>query len=62
MKLECHYCKRDPVNRVQDVPVRITIHDKRGCFHVCDRHARWRLETSLIGGHSKSCPYNVEPQ
>jgi hypothetical protein len=31
------------------------VHDKRGCFHVCRAHARWRSRASMMAGHHH-CP------
>lgn len=36
----------------------ITIHDQRGCAHVCFGHAKWRMERSWAHGHSPDCPYH----
>ena len=33
----------------------VTVHDKRGCYHLCWAHAEWRKTTSWIGGHSSDC-------
>lgn len=52
--ITCYYCKEG--EKATFTPVRFTIHDKRGCFHVCDEHAKWRMETSMIQGHSRHCP------
>jgi hypothetical protein len=35
----------------------ITVHDRRGCYHLCWPHAHWRSTTSMIGGHSDDCPH-----
>lgn len=63
--LRCYYCALPDVlgmrKPVQNSAV-ATIHDKRGCFHVCFEHARWRLTTSFLFGHSPDCPYYREGQ
>lgn len=60
MRLYCHYCKRDDPTHSVWAP--FSIHDARGCFHVCLKHAKWRGEASMIAGHSKDCPYSTEPR
>ena len=61
-RLECHYCARGEAMKEAGLtePQRwsvVTLHDRRGCRHVCWPHALWRRTTSTIGGHSKDCPY-----
>lgn len=51
-KIHCFYCKRF---ENKDAPAHVTIHDKRGCLHVCHKHASWRLTTSCVFGHSPDC-------
>jgi|HubBroStandDraft_1064217.scaffolds.fasta_scaffold168078_2 hypothetical protein len=64
--LVCHYCARgigteDGANASTQpaarVPATVTLHDARGCLHVCVRHAVWRFRRSFVEGHSKGCPY-----
>lgn len=54
--LVCHYAKHPGKIRCSPFMVRITFHDRRGCLHVCDAHAKWRMETSTIQGHGQDCP------
>jgi len=57
-RYECYYCLGDR----KAVPAVVTIHDARGCLHVCWDHAEWRNRTSMIGGHSDDCPHRaMEP-
>lgn len=51
-ELRCHYCRElDGADR----PACVTLHDKRGCKHVCIAHAKWRFTTSWLFGHSPDC-------
>ena len=62
MRLRCHYCALP--NPPADIPhnpdslALVTVHDLRGCLHVCWRHAIWRSTTSGGFGHGKDCPYH----
>jgi hypothetical protein len=74
--LRCYYCdllKEPPIGGVPRTPVGgvrpltpdgspalVTVHDQRGCYHVCFGHAQWRLTTSWAFGHSPDCPYFLE--
>jgi len=62
MRLRCHYCAMpDPPAGMlhnPDYPAQVTVHDPRGCLHVCWQHAIWRSTTSGGFGHSKGCPYH----
>ena len=51
-ELQCYYCHLDG----KDALGHITVHDRRGCKHVCMTHAKWRLTTSWMFGHSPDCP------
>ncbi len=53
--LRCHYCK---MLDNKDVPAHVTLHDRRGCVHTCLEHAKWRLTTSWLFGHSSNCPHH----
>jgi hypothetical protein len=59
MRLYCYYCKREDPGH--SVFARFTVHDRRGCKHVCDRHAKWRMETSVLEGHASDCAFYAEP-
>lgn len=56
VELPCFYCLRG-VNMPQNGGhvATVTMHDKRGCLHVCHHHAIWRMATSFMGGHSDDC-------
>lgn len=58
--LKCYYCAlQSPIPNGEEpkiTPAYITIHDKRGCRHVCFEHMAWMLKQSWIGGHSDDCP------
>jgi hypothetical protein len=72
--LRCYYCAmegqldpsgrpRGPVGGVRRAsptgsPASVTVHDERGCLHVCWDHAQWRVTTSSVSGHSPDCPYH----
>jgi hypothetical protein len=58
----CYYCERgEAMKGVDLIPpsgwALVTLHDKRGCYHLCWPHATWRMTTSAIGGHSSDCPH-----
>jgi len=53
-ELRCYYCRLEGKN---DVLAHVTLHDRRGCQHVCMAHAKWRLTTSWMFGHSPDCPH-----
>jgi hypothetical protein len=53
--LRCYYCRQF---EGKDAPAHVTLHDKRGCLHVCMEHARWRFTTSWAFGHSPDCPFH----
>ena len=36
------------------------VHDKRGCWAVCETHAAWRMTTSLRVGHDRECLQKAE--
>jgi hypothetical protein len=63
--LLCAYCKKGQAMREAGLPpgaratiAWATVHDMRGCMHVCVGHARWRSTTSLsVGRHSADCPF-----
>ncbi len=55
MRLTCHYCARD--GKPDELAV-VTVHDRRGCLHVCWKHANWRQTTSFMGGHSPDCQFH----
>lgn len=66
-QLFCYYCERGlarehtpPVlpGKEREVIAQVTMHDKRGCFHVCFGHASWRLTKAFAFGHSSDCPYH----
>ncbi len=64
-KYACYYCERGEAMKEAklDKPDRwvlVTLHDKRGCYHLCWSHALWRRTTSAIGGHSSDCPHRGE--
>jgi hypothetical protein len=50
-KLRCYYCRLDG----KDTIAPITLHDRRGCKHVCVSHAKWRFPASIVFGHSPDC-------
>jgi hypothetical protein len=52
--LLCYYCQ---IFDSKKSPANVTLHDKRGCFHVCMKHAKWRFTTSWMFGHSLNCPF-----
>lgn len=53
---ECAY--KDHMTIPCEGPVRVTIHDQRGCVDVCAEHAIWRLtQTSMAVGHSMGCKH-----
>jgi hypothetical protein len=54
LPLQCAYCYREGV--IEPPVALATIHDRRGCLHVCAKHAAWRLTTSFMLGHSQDCP------
>ncbi len=55
----CSYCAESDG---KSEPARFTVHDARGCLHVCWKHAEWRQTTSMAGGHSRDCPHReMEP-
>jgi hypothetical protein len=54
--LKCHYCALDGIEN----PAHITMHDGRGCLHVCVEHAKWRLTKAWMFGHSSDCPFNTK--
>jgi hypothetical protein len=58
----CFYCALDqergdnPMAGAEPVPMQLfTVHDQRGCLHVCFAHAAWRRTTSTMGGHDERC-------
>jgi hypothetical protein len=51
-KLKCYYCL---VFDKKDELAYMTAHDRRGCKHVCFKHAKWRLSHSWMFGHSSDC-------
>jgi hypothetical protein len=67
MRTPCHYCFLDTgrsdqykvAGKLADAelyPIQIfTVHDLRGCVHVCWAHANWR-RTKGGGGHGQDCP------
>jgi hypothetical protein len=63
-RYHCYYCWQGLAMREADLPpgVRdalavVTLHDRRGCFHLCWAHTTWRSTTSMLGGHSDDCPH-----
>lgn len=61
-RYECFYCVRGEAMKEAGITVPsswvlITLHDRRGCYHLCWAHAHWRSQTSAIGGHSDDCPH-----
>lgn len=42
-------------------PVNVIAHDRRGCRVVCEAHANFLAQTSLMMGHSVNCPSPTEP-
>lgn len=50
--LTCYYCRQFDG---KEEPAHVTLHDKRGCLHVCIRHAKWRFAKSWLFGHSEDC-------
>lgn len=50
-ELRCYYCRLDG----KDELAHATFHDRRGCKHVCMKHAKWRFTTSWMFGHSADC-------
>lgn len=50
--LLCYYCR---VIDGKTTPAPVTLHDRRGCHHACMKHAKWRLTTSWMFGHSQNC-------
>lgn len=59
MRLVCHYCAREGIERGAIA----TFHDDRGCRHVCGKHVEWLMTKGhfLDGAHhSKDCPYHGE--
>lgn len=53
--LHCYYC----LHEGKEVFAHATIHDVRGCLHVCQKHAKWRFTTSMGIGHSPDCQYGT---
>jgi hypothetical protein len=56
--LRCYYCQLDG----KDELAHLTVHDRRGCKHVCIKHAKWRCTTSWMFGHSPDCPFHRNEQ
>lgn len=55
MKTPCHYCLLEKAEN--PFPFQLfTVHDGRGCLHVCWKHAAWRHTTSTGRGHGQDCP------
>jgi hypothetical protein len=64
-QLVCYYCERGTAMREAGITIAstdargraatVTVHDRRGCLHVCWAHAKWRSTTSMLGGHSTDC-------
>jgi hypothetical protein len=50
--LRCYYCAT--FDRVE-ASAMLTAHDRRGCKHVCFKHAEWRLKRNWLEGHSADC-------
>jgi hypothetical protein len=60
-QLKCYYCTRKHALKEARItnppqPAQVTVHDFRGCLHVCWPRAIWRSTTSgSITGHSDDC-------
>jgi hypothetical protein len=56
----CHYCNMGyNLPDGEPYPMQLfTVHDARGCVHVCFAHAKWRREQSQMGDghHGSDCP------
>lgn len=50
--LECYYCL---AIEGKEEFAHVTVHDRRGCHHVCLKHLKWKLTTSWMFGHSADC-------
>jgi hypothetical protein len=53
--LRCYYCDLEGTPAAKGTLAYVTLHDRRGCKHVCMKHAEWRFTTSWAGGHSPDC-------
>lgn len=53
MTLYCKDCERDGRKSIAFV----TVHDRRGCHHLCWIHAGAREHASFMLGHSSDCPF-----
>lgn len=51
MKIFCKDCERAGRKSIAFV----TVHDKRGCHHLCWAHAKKREDNSFMIGHSPDC-------
>jgi hypothetical protein len=62
--LLCAYCLegREDGDAPPGVPARahVTVHDGRGCMHLCISHTKKRITYSFSFGHSPDCPYHGE--
>jgi hypothetical protein len=60
MRLTCFDCKK--LEGKPDETAFFTMHDSRGCKHLCFKHGKVKMTETAIGGHEVACPFHPQMQ